>query len=43
MVLWSEEKSKEDGLDVLAVGNVGQEQNMEEGERREGNTCRQTP
>ena len=31
MVLWSEEKSKKDGLDVLAVGNVGQEQNMEEG------------
>ena len=40
VVFWSKEKSKKDGLDVL--GKVGQEQNMEEGERTEGNTCRET-
>ena len=38
-----QKKSKKDGLNVLAVGIVGREQNIEEGERREGNTCRQTP
>ena len=29
MVFQSKEKSNEDGLDVLAVGEVGREQNME--------------
>jgi len=43
VVFWREEKSKKDGLDGLAVGKVGREQNMEQGERREGSTCRQTP
>ena len=36
-------KSKKDGSDVLAVGKVGREQNMEQGKRREGSTYRQTP
>jgi len=40
VVFWREEKSKKDGLDVLAVEKVGHEQNMEEGERREGSTYR---
>ena len=31
MVFWREEKSKKDGLDGLAVGKVGCEQNMEQG------------
>ena len=45
MFLWcfgGKKKSKKDGLDVLAVGKVGCEKNMEQGERREGSTCRQT-
>ena len=42
LFLWcfrAKKKSKKIGLDVLAVGKVGQEQNMQEGERREGSTC----
>ena len=35
-------KSKKDGSDVLAMGKVGREQNMEQGERREGSNSRHT-
>ena len=42
VAFWREEKSKKDGSDVLTVGKVGREQNMEQGEMREGSTYGQT-